>query len=526
MSCQKNNRRIVLLKPPLYTCATFAPIRSSQPLGIWRLASYLEAKGYEAKIIDCVIEGWDRKVLMPAEALYSHREHLSEKARALHSMNPSDFLLKYPVTDAQGNINRTLIRTGLSCDAIVEQIRDFNPGWIGISIIATCEHRGAMELIKRLRREFPESKIVAGGQHATDMAETVLRDSGNSIDFVVKGNGEVVLEKLLSGQNCDHGLAWLENGVLVEQPDAPLTPIHILPPFNPELLAHIEYPLPATHSYGTQGRKYTDWMFSSGCHRHCDFCREGAINSGYRHLMLEQVDAQLRLFKAYGYEEIILQDDSLLGGPNNDGTDFFLEVAKLMKKYGLNWHDNGGVEFERLNERVVADIIRLNHEPGMGNCTALYIPFNPRYIGDNRSAERNMRTRNNKLDLLKLLKENGIYTFTSWIWGHVDQGMEDMEANTVCYEKLLQEGVVDQVVIFGLSYLPRTKDWESYRHHIVDLQDWEGYSIFVPHAKTTKASFNDVNMAVLDAYRRLNVLQKHVEPWAYGFPLVVPDDWR
>jgi radical SAM superfamily enzyme YgiQ (UPF0313 family) len=524
-SSRPENSRIVLVKPPIYTCAAFAPIRSSQPLGIWQLGSYLQSRGYETRIIDSVIEGWENKTHLGG-AQFDHRAHLIAKVKALRAMAPNEFLKRYPVTDANGRISRTIIRTGLGEDAIVERVRDFNPGWIGISIIATCEHRGAMDLAKRLKREFPDAKIVAGGQHATDMAEAVLRDSGGSIDFVVKGNGELTMEALLEGRDPGQGLAYVKNGSLVEQPDSPVTPRSMLPPYDPLLLAHIRYPFPATHSYGTAGRKYTDWMFSFGCHKGCDFCRQGKVREGYRHLSLVQAEKQLRLFREHGYEEIILQDDSLLGGPRNDGKGLFLEVVRLLKRFGFHWHDNGGVEFERLDSRVAESILRMNDAAGAGRCTALYVPFNPRFIGDNRALERHREHRPKTVDLLKRLKDNGIYTFTSWIWGHVGQSVADMDANTRCYEELLSEGYIDQAVIFGLSYLPRTTDGELYRHHIRDADDWEGYSIFVPHAGTDKASFEEVNIAVLEAYRRLNPLQPHVEPWAYGFPPNVPLEWK
>jgi hypothetical protein len=522
---QSNNKRIVLIKPPLYTCETFSPIRSSQPLGIWQLGSFLQSRGYEVRIIDSVIEGWGNKTYLSSGARFDFSSHLAQKVRDLHSLDSEQFLEKHPVTDAEGRIARTLVRTGLAEDAIADRIRDFDPGWIGISIIATCEHRSAMDLAKRLRREFPAATIVAGGQHATAMAGTVLADSEASIDFVVMGNGELAMEALLEGRNPGQGLAYTRNGALVEQPDSPLTPMDVLPPLDPLLLAHVPYPLPATHSYGTMNRKYTDWMLSFGCHKACDFCVEGLVKSGYRHLSLSQVEAQLRTFREHGYEELILQDDSLLGGPKNDGKAFFLETIRLFKKYGFHWHDNGGVEFERLDSRVVDEILQLNSQPGEGSCTALYVPFNPRYIGDNRALDRHRDTKPENIELLRRLKENGVYTFTSWIWGHVDQSVEDMQANTRSYEELLSGGYIDQAIIFGLSYLPRTIDWMKYKQHIVDLRDWEGYSIFVPHAGTIKASFKEVNLAVLDAYRRLNRLQPHVEPWAYGFPPIVPEGW-
>jgi len=518
-------KRIVLLKPPIYNCATFAPIRSAQPLGIWQLGSYLHSKGYEVRIIDTVMEGWGDKTYLHSGEKFDYRAHLKQRVHDLHTKTSNEFLQKYPVTDSEGKIARTLVRTGLSEDTIVERIRDFDPGVIGISIIATGEHRGAMDLAKRLRREFPEARIIAGGQHATDMAERVLRDSAGSIDFVVKGNGEITFESLLRWENPGSGLAYLRDGVLIDQPNSPLTPMSLIQPYDPALLAHVPYPMPTTHSHQTVGR-YTDWMMSFGCHKACDFCRQGNLRDGYRHLSLEQVKAQLRVFKDYGYRELLLQDDSLLGGPNNDGREFFNQAMRLIKEFGFFWQDNGGVEFERLDTPTISAILEMNDMYGPGGCRALYIPFNPRFIGDNRALERHMGKRPENFKMLKRLRNGGIYVYSSWIWGHVDQSVEDMEANTSLYEYLLKEKYIDLNLIFGLSYLPNTKDWVQYREHIVDVTDWEGYNLFVPHARTTKASFLDVNLAVLDAYRRLNALQPDAEPWAYSFPPTIPSGWK
>lgn len=517
------NSRVVLLKPPLYTCETFSPIRSAQPLGIWQLGSFLQTRGYEVRIIDCVIEGWDHKMYLRDGSPFDYSATMRRKWSLLSSEGPAGLLKHYPITNTEGKIGRSLIRTGMREDDIVGRIRDFEPGWIGISIIATSEHRGAMDLARRLRAEFPDAIIVAGGQHATDLPETVL--SEGTIDLVVKGNGELIMERLLNGRIPERGLAFMQDGRLIEQPDAPLTPMEMLPPLDPLLLGHASYPLPASHSYATDGRRYADYMFSFGCHKRCDFCRQGNVMDGYRHLSYEQVKAQLRLFREYGIEELVLQDDSLLGGPRNDGKEFFLEVVRLLKDAGLHWHDNGGIEFERLDELAVNSILKINEMPGSGRCTALYVPFNPRHLEHRRVVEHHMQKMPDQLALLKKLRENGVYTFTSGIWGHVNQDVADMESDICGYQELLYKGIVDQVIIFGLSYLPRTKDWE-YRGHIVDAEDWEGYSIFAPHARTKNASFDEVNHKVLEAYMRLNPLQPHVEPWASGFPPHIPDGWR
>jgi len=518
-------KRIVLIKPPLYTCESFGPIRSAQPLGIWQLGSFLQSRGYDVRLVDAVIEGWENKTYLASGKPFDYPDTLKRRWESLRLEGPSGYLRRFPVADDEGHIRRSIIRTGLSEDDIVGRVREMDPGWIGITIISTCEHRSAIDLAKRLRREFPDSKIVAGGQHATDMAGRVLLDSKGSIDFIVKGSGELAFQALLEGRRPDRGLAYMENGCLVEQPDSYLTPLDILPPLQPSLLSHIDYPFPNTHSYDTSGRKYTDFMFSFGCYKRCDFCRQGMVRDGYRHLSLDQLRSQLRLFKEHGYEEIILQDDSILGGPKNDGKAFFFEAIRMLKEFGFYYHDNGGMEIERLDRATAEAILRSNDAPGPGRCTALYVPFNPRNLDDTRIVERYMTQKAEKLELLRTLHDNGIYVFVSGIYGHVKHDIASMESDIRGYEALLEGHIADQAVVLVLSYLPRTKDWE-FRHHVVDMDDWEGYSIFVPHARTNGSTFEEVNYMVLEANRRLNKLQAHVTPWASAFPPTVPDGWK
>ena len=130
LSLPNKEKRIVLIKPPIYNCATFAPIRSAQPLGIWQLGSFLQAKGYEVRIIDTVMEGWENKTYIETGKPFDYRAHLSQRVSDLHSMPSEQFLKKYPVSDSEGRISRTIVRTGLSDDSIVERVRDFDPGVI------------------------------------------------------------------------------------------------------------------------------------------------------------------------------------------------------------------------------------------------------------------------------------------------------------------------------------------------------------------------------------------------------------
>ena len=520
MPPSQKEKRIVLIKPPIYTCETFGPIRSAQPLGIWQLGSYLQSKGYKVMIIDSVIEGWENKTYLESGKPFDYRKAILSKTQELEAGGPKGLLSKFPVTIENGKVERTLIRTGLPEQEMVDRIKEFDPGWIGLSIIATAEHRGAIDLSKRLRREFPDSVILAGGQHATAMPEIVLSDSEGSIDLVVRGKGEEPMDRILSGRMPERGVAYFENGSFMELPPAAGISLDLIPIFDPLLLSHIKYPIPATHSFNTMGRRYTDIMFSFGCYRRCAFC---CNKTNYQHISIDKLKAQLRALKENGYDELILQDDSLFGGPRDDGRDFFHQLVKLLKEFGFHWHDNGGASFEELGQDIIDSVLRANDSSGEGACTALYVPFNPRLVSERRVVEKYFNKMPEKFQLLKKLMDNGVYTFTSGIWGHVDQDMADMRSDIDGYEELINNGVVGHSVIFGLSYFPDTHDW-NYHSNIVDMQDWEGYSIFTPHAATRRASFEEVTTAVLEAHMRLNRIQK-VEPWCSGLPTQVPEGW-
>src|SRR3989344_5263768 len=130
----RRNHRIALIKPPLYTDRTFGVIRTAQPLGIWQLGSYLQAKGYDVKIIDSVMEGWENKTHLESGNKFNYSLDLQRKVDFLDRHPIETFVKNYPIIDSQGKIQRKLIRTGLSGNEIIDRVRDFDPAWIGISI--------------------------------------------------------------------------------------------------------------------------------------------------------------------------------------------------------------------------------------------------------------------------------------------------------------------------------------------------------------------------------------------------------
>ena len=53
--------KVLLLFPSAYTIKSSRDINPLPPIGIGMLASILEKKKYEVKILDCLVRGWDQE---------------------------------------------------------------------------------------------------------------------------------------------------------------------------------------------------------------------------------------------------------------------------------------------------------------------------------------------------------------------------------------------------------------------------------------------------------------------------------
>lgn len=79
----------------------------------------------------------------------------------------------------------------------LEKEFDLSDTYFGISFLTPYVY-SSYEIATLLKAKYPNSKILAGGAHATFMADEVL--SSEDIDFVVRGEGELSLLKIIQGE--------------------------------------------------------------------------------------------------------------------------------------------------------------------------------------------------------------------------------------------------------------------------------------------------------------------------------------
>jgi anaerobic magnesium-protoporphyrin IX monomethyl ester cyclase len=149
----------------------------------------------------------------------------------------------------------------------------FDKPIFGISFL-TPYVNSSYELAEKIKTEFPDSLIIAGGAHATFMTDEVL--SSENIDLVVRGEGEETITEILKNNayNSIAGLSYksFEEGVvkIIHNPDR-------------ERIADINrLPMPAYHQLKMNKYKpilgsyrklpAANIITSRGCNGQCNFC--------------------------------------------------------------------------------------------------------------------------------------------------------------------------------------------------------------------------------------------------------------
>lgn len=202
---------------------------------------------------------------------------------------------------------------GLTANGICELIRGRGYDLVGVTMLTPMYPR-SVQVVKSIRKAFPEIKIVVGGPHPTILPHETLTEN-KEIDFLVIGEGELTLlnlvDKVVRGQDMGGipGIAYRRNGnVVVNQPaemvanldDLPMPARHLLP-------MHVYH---MTKSRSQSGHAYTVSV-ARGCPFSCAFCCR-IFGRKARHHSVERITREIGiLVDDYGAKEINLEADTL-----------------------------------------------------------------------------------------------------------------------------------------------------------------------------------------------------------------------
>jgi len=190
-------------------------------------------------------------------------------------------------------------------DGILRQIIAHKPDIVGFSLYC-WNTRQSVALASRLKHEFPEILIIAGGPDAEWLAANAAVPETRSAPFpfsaVFLGEGELSVSRWLSETKSD---------VPVFLRGLPCDADKLASPWLDGLLVP------------ERGGSVT-WELTRGCPFHCTYCYEGKGESGIRHLPLARLNGELNLFVGKGVARAFVLDPT-----------FNIQSARTLSLLGL-----------------------------------------------------------------------------------------------------------------------------------------------------------------------------------------------
>jgi anaerobic magnesium-protoporphyrin IX monomethyl ester cyclase len=227
------------------------------PIGLLSIASYLELRGHEVFLHDCLGPG--------------------------------------AVPDVEKNIS---------------MIVSHDPDMVGFSATTSgfLDGYGLASMIKKIR---PHIRTVFGGVHISAMGGPLL-DSFPDIDYLCLGEGEATLSELADGLSPQsiEGLAWRDGGrIIVNQPRKHIPDLDSLPFPAYEKLAGFPrgYNLPLFSYIKTPG---ATMITSRGCPYQCSYCDRSVFKRGFRYNSAGYIYEHMKHLRTrFGVRHVNIYDD-------------------------------------------------------------------------------------------------------------------------------------------------------------------------------------------------------------------------
>jgi radical SAM superfamily enzyme YgiQ (UPF0313 family) len=223
----------------------------------------------------------------------------------------------------------------------------------------TRDRFNACRLVRRIRREIPESVIVVGGHHFGYLAEETLA-ALPEVDIVVRGEGELTFKEICDAVSSSHsyndilGISYRENAEYVHTTDRPLeTNLDLFRCFD----AH-DLQAEGRHGLLSEAKVLNQPCFtifaSRGCPNQCVFCSVKSSKVRFRSIdsIIAEIEEKIRIT---GIRNVSFADSSLTLKKG-----FITELCEALIRRNLNvrWNCYSRVDID-------PDILQLMHRAGM-----------------------------------------------------------------------------------------------------------------------------------------------------------------
>ena len=163
------DKKVLLIIPPRNILKSSVK-RCCTPIGLAYIAAVLEKEKINVQILDAYAEGYDTEIEIEDEYL----------------------------------------TVGLTDEQIKTKIKEYNPEFVGVTCGFTSEIINTYRICKLTKEVNPDIKVVVGGLHPSNYPFKTL-DGCKEIDYIILGEGEYRMPKLVKGDENFEGLVIAKN---------------------------------------------------------------------------------------------------------------------------------------------------------------------------------------------------------------------------------------------------------------------------------------------------------------------------
>jgi radical SAM superfamily enzyme YgiQ (UPF0313 family) len=324
--------------------------------------------------------------------------------------------LLYLATVIKDNHDVTIIggteRNPAPTEEIIEQVTALKPDILGISnVFSTLVISGKL-IAKEIRKRFPQTKIIFGGNHATFIADELVME--DYVDVVVAGEGEVtfkeLVEKIDKNQSIEDtkGIVYRKNGKIIRTaPRPPIKDINSIPFLDWRVV------------YDGMPRSIP-MCSSRGCPHDCIYCSTTAFwGRKWRFRSARNmIDEILNVFDMYGSNEkklsVAFVDDNFTVNKKR-----VVEFCRLVHEENLELTWGASSRIEMVDEELLA----MMSDAG---CTAMFFGIesgSPRVL----SALKRHYTPDEAKEKVDMCVKYGILPTCSFMIGNPYEDKSDIE---------------------------------------------------------------------------------------------------
>lgn len=250
---------------------------------------------------------------------------------------------------------------GLTIDELVEQIPS-HTDLIGITCMFTQDWPYTRRVLRAIRDRFPETTIVAGGEHVTALPDFTLSDCPE-VDYLALGEGEETLVEMTRDLGTPEkltrvpGLAYRDGGKMVLTPARKRIREVDAIPLPAWDLFPVESYLESRNAHGVYRGRPMPILGTRGCPYECTFC-SNPVMYGRQWLprkvsaVLDEIELYIDRYKADNIDfydlTMILKKDWIL--------QFCSEIER--RKLKFSWQLPSGTRSEVIDDEIAEALYR------------------------------------------------------------------------------------------------------------------------------------------------------------------------